>query len=108
MRLPLLTVLCLLAAGCQTSGQPEPAARSAVVAIGSVQGPADRSPLVGQRVTVEGVVAMGGELAETAETEDEAESVSGLSEPESEGAETPAAPTEMAFSQRSATMRPAA
>ncbi|WP_291925070.1 TRAP transporter large permease subunit [Limnohabitans sp.] len=45
---------------------------------------------------VEGVVAMGGELAETAETEDEAESVSGLSEPESEGAETPAAPTEMA------------
>lgn len=47
---------------------------------------------------VEGVVAMGGELADTAEaeTEDEAESVSGLSEPESEGAETPAAPTEMA------------
>ena len=45
---------------------------------------------------VEGVVAMGGELADTAETEDEAESVSGLAEPESEGAETPAAPTEMA------------
>ncbi|KFN46127.1 ExeM/NucH family extracellular endonuclease [Arenimonas metalli] len=56
MRLPLLTVLFVLATGCQTAGQPDPAARSGAIAIGTVQGPTDRSPLAGQRVTVEGVV----------------------------------------------------
>lgn len=56
MRLPLLTALFVLAAGCQTPGTPDPAARGDVLPIGRVQGPTDRSPLEGQRVTVEGVV----------------------------------------------------
>jgi TRAP-type mannitol/chloroaromatic compound transport system permease large subunit len=37
---------------------------------------------------VEGVVAMGGELADSADTEEEADSVSGLSEPEADGLQT--------------------
>ncbi|HEX4854003.1 ExeM/NucH family extracellular endonuclease [Arenimonas sp.] len=56
MRLPLLTVLLALAAGCQTAGPRDAAARPDPIAIGAVQGPSDRSPLVGQRVTVDGVV----------------------------------------------------
>ena len=44
---------------------------------------------------VEGVVAMGGELSETSEAE-EAESVSGLAEPEAEGLKTPPGATEVA------------
>ncbi|MFM2036371.1 MAG: Sialic acid transporter permease protein SiaT [Pseudomonadota bacterium] len=44
---------------------------------------------------VEGVVAMGGDLADTAENEEESESVSGLAEPEADGLQTPpAAPDE--------------
>jgi len=43
---------------------------------------------------VEGVVAMGGELADSAE--EEAESVSGLAEPEAEGLQTPPGATEAA------------
>jgi TRAP-type mannitol/chloroaromatic compound transport system permease large subunit len=43
---------------------------------------------------VEGVVAMGGELSDSTETEEESESVSGLSEPDAEGLETPAGATE--------------
>jgi TRAP-type mannitol/chloroaromatic compound transport system permease large subunit len=38
---------------------------------------------------VEGVVAMGGELADSADTEEEAGSVSGLAEPEADGLQTP-------------------
>ncbi|GAB2499957.1 ExeM/NucH family extracellular endonuclease [Arenimonas alkanexedens] len=55
MRLPLLTALVILATGCQT---PAPAGRDAadLRAIGSVQGTGDRSPIEGERVTVEGVV----------------------------------------------------
>ncbi|WP_090143063.1 TRAP transporter large permease subunit [Limnohabitans sp. DM1] len=45
---------------------------------------------------VEGVVAMGGELADSAETEEESESVSGLAEPESDGLQKPADATEIA------------
>jgi TRAP-type mannitol/chloroaromatic compound transport system permease large subunit len=45
--------------------------------------------------TVEGVVAMGGELSDSADTTEE-ESVSGLSEPEAEGLQTPPAATEEA------------
>jgi TRAP-type mannitol/chloroaromatic compound transport system permease large subunit len=39
--------------------------------------------------TVQGVQAMGGELADSAETEEETPSVSGLAEPESDGLQTP-------------------
>jgi TRAP-type mannitol/chloroaromatic compound transport system permease large subunit len=45
---------------------------------------------------VEGVVAMGGELADSADAEEEAESVSGLSEPEADGLQTPPAATQEA------------
>ena len=45
--------------------------------------------------TVEGVVAMGGELSDSADTTEE-ESVSGLSEPEADGLQTPPAATEEA------------
>ena len=45
---------------------------------------------------VEGVVAMGGELADSAATEEEASSVSGLAEPEAEGLQTPPDSTEAA------------
>ena len=38
---------------------------------------------------VEGVVAMGGELSDSADAEEEADSVSGLSEPEADGLQTP-------------------
>ncbi|HEU0153528.1 MAG TPA: ExeM/NucH family extracellular endonuclease [Arenimonas sp.] len=54
MRLPLLIAVIALAAGCQTTGTPD--AAPGLRSIGSVQGPADRSPIEGQRVTVEGVV----------------------------------------------------
>ena len=40
---------------------------------------------------VEGVVAMGGELADSAETSEESASVSGLAEPEADGLQTPPA-----------------
>jgi TRAP-type mannitol/chloroaromatic compound transport system permease large subunit len=45
---------------------------------------------------VEGVVAMGGELADSGDAEEEAESVSGLSEPEADGLQTPPAATQEA------------
>jgi len=45
--------------------------------------------------TVEGVVAMGGELSETSDDQ-EAESVSGLSEPEADGLQTPPGTAEVA------------
>jgi TRAP-type mannitol/chloroaromatic compound transport system permease large subunit len=55
---------------------------------------------------VEGVVAMGGELAETADTE-EAESVSGLSEPEADGLQTPPGSTEVAKADAAPAAEPA-
>jgi TRAP-type mannitol/chloroaromatic compound transport system permease large subunit len=45
---------------------------------------------------VEGVVAMGGELADSADSEEEAASVSGLAEPEADGLQTPPGVTEVA------------
>jgi TRAP-type mannitol/chloroaromatic compound transport system permease large subunit len=56
---------------------------------------------------VEGVVAMGGELSDSTETEEETESVSGLSEPEEEGLETPAAATEEAKADAAPVAEPA-
>jgi TRAP-type mannitol/chloroaromatic compound transport system permease large subunit len=44
---------------------------------------------------VEGVVAMGGELADSVDTAEEASSVSGLAEPEAEGLQTPPGSTEV-------------
>ena len=46
--------------------------------------------------TVEGVVAMGGELSDSADSAEEAASVSGLSEPESDGLQAPPGVTEVA------------
>jgi TRAP-type mannitol/chloroaromatic compound transport system permease large subunit len=45
---------------------------------------------------VEGVVAMGGELADSTDSEEEAASVSGLAEPEADGLQTPPGVTEVA------------
>lgn len=56
MRLPLLIAFVVMAAGCRTSGLADGEAATSILPIGSVQGQADRSPLEGQRVTVEGVV----------------------------------------------------
>jgi predicted extracellular nuclease len=63
MRLPLLTALIVLATGCQTGGQapanpahPDNAGVAGDRAIGGIQGRGDRSPVEGQRVTVEGIV----------------------------------------------------
>jgi TRAP-type mannitol/chloroaromatic compound transport system permease large subunit len=57
---------------------------------------------------VEGVVAMGGELSDSTETEEESESVSGLSEPDAEGLETPAGATEDATEEAKTEAAPAA
>jgi TRAP-type mannitol/chloroaromatic compound transport system permease large subunit len=56
---------------------------------------------------VEGVVAMGGELSDSTETEEESESVSGLSEPDAEGLETPAGATEEAKTEAAPAAEPA-
>lgn len=56
MRLPLLISILLLTAGCQTPRPSDPGAGPGLRTIGSVQGPTDRSPFEGERVTVEGVV----------------------------------------------------
>ena len=56
---------------------------------------------------VEGVVAMGGELADSAETEEEAASVSGLSEPEADGVQAPPGVTEVAKADSTAGTEPA-
>jgi len=45
---------------------------------------------------VEGVVAMGGELSDSVDTEEEVASVSGLAEPEADGLQTPPGATEVA------------
>jgi predicted extracellular nuclease len=56
MRLPLLIALAVLAAGCRSPGLPERGDAPGLVPIAAVQGATDRSPIEGQRVTVEGVV----------------------------------------------------
>jgi TRAP-type mannitol/chloroaromatic compound transport system permease large subunit len=58
--------------------------------------------------TVEGVVAMGGELSDSTGTEEESESVSGLSEPDAEGLETPVGETEEATEEAKSEAAPAA
>ena len=55
---------------------------------------------------VEGVVAMGGELSDSADTEEEAASVSGLSEPEADGVQTPPGATEVAKAETPAANAP--
>src|SRR5690606_16480 len=58
--LPALLLAASLAAGCELptgTAAPQPSPRAdGVVAIGAVQGRGDASPLLGQEVTVEGVV----------------------------------------------------
>ena len=56
--------------------------------------------------TVEGVVAMGGELSETSDDQ-EAESVSGLSEPEADGLQTPPGTAEVAKAETAPAAEPA-
>jgi TRAP-type mannitol/chloroaromatic compound transport system permease large subunit len=56
---------------------------------------------------VEGVVAMGGELADSADTEEEADSVSGLSEPEADGLQTPPGSAEVAKADAAPAAEPA-
>lgn len=56
---------------------------------------------------VEGVVAMGGELADSADTEEEADSVSGLSEPEADGLQTPPGTAEVAKAETAPAAEPA-
>src|SRR5690606_36280587 len=59
--LPALLLAASLAAGCELptgTAAPQPSPRAdGVVAIGAVQGRGDASPLLGQEVTVEGVVS---------------------------------------------------
>ena len=56
---------------------------------------------------VEGVVAMGGDLADTAANEEEAESVSGLAEPEADGLQTPPTATDEAKAEAAPAAEPA-
>jgi len=56
---------------------------------------------------VEGVVAMGGELADSADSEEEAASVSGLAEPEADGLQTPPGVTEVAKADAAPAAEPA-
>ena len=56
---------------------------------------------------VEGVVAMGGELSDSAVAEEEASSVSGLAEPEADGLQTPPGSTEVAKSDAAPGAEPA-
>ena len=56
---------------------------------------------------VEGVVAMGGELAESSDTAEEGASVSGLAEPESDGLQTPPGSTEVAKADAASATEPA-
>ena len=56
--------------------------------------------------TVEGVVAMGGELSDSADSAEE-ENVSGLSEPEADGLQPPPSPTELAKAEAAPTSAPA-
>ena len=56
---------------------------------------------------VEGVVAMGGDLADSADTAEEAASVSGLAEPEADGLQTPPGSTEVAKADAAAGAEPA-
>jgi TRAP-type mannitol/chloroaromatic compound transport system permease large subunit len=56
---------------------------------------------------VEGVVAMGGELADSADTAEEAASVSGLAEPEADGLQTPPGVTEAAKADAAPAAEPA-
>ena len=56
---------------------------------------------------VEGVVAMGGELAESSDTAEEGASVSGLAEPESDGLQTPPGSTEVAKADATSATEPA-
>ena len=56
---------------------------------------------------VEGVVAMGGELADSADTAQESESVSGLAEPQADGLQTPLGSVEVAKSDAVTTAAPA-
>ncbi len=56
---------------------------------------------------VEGVVAMGGELADSADTAQESESVSGLAEPQADGLQTPPGSVEVAKSDAVTTPAPA-
>jgi len=56
---------------------------------------------------VEGVVAMGGELAESSDAAEEGASVSGLAEPESDGLQTPPGSTEVAKADAASATEPA-
>jgi len=53
---------------------------------------------------VEGVVAMGGELADSADTTEDADSVGGLAEPEAEGLQTPPGSSDVAKASADATV----
>lgn len=57
--------------------------------------------------TVEGVVAMGGELSDAPETQEEAPSVSGLAEPEADGLQVPPGSTEVASADLAPSAEPA-
>ncbi len=57
--------------------------------------------------TVEGVVAMGGELSDAPETQEEAPSVSGLAEPEADGLQVPLGSTEIASADVAPSAEPA-
>jgi tripartite ATP-independent transporter DctM subunit len=56
---------------------------------------------------VEGVVAMGGELADSADAEEETSNVGGLAEPEADGLQTPPGSTEVAKAEAAPAAEPA-
>jgi hypothetical protein len=63
------------------------------------------APLTAQ--TVEGVVAMGGELSDSSEIQEEAPGIGGLAEPEADGLQVPPGSTEVAKAEAASSAEPA-